>query len=245
MRAMVCVWCLLASCAPSDPVSPARSDRAVLPSGMPSPAEPSPTEAPPQPAPPASPSQAFSAAIAPVAGDRMTNSWRAGCPVTPGELRLVSLDFWGFDDRPHRGELVIHHEQAATIVSVMEKLYNQRFPIERMELVDRYGGDDEKSMEANNTSAFNCRRIAGKPDAWSQHAFGNAIDINPVQNPYVGAAGKVSPAAGGKYAFRSRQARGMIHPGGPVVRAFAAAGWEWGGSWQGPKDYQHFSENGK
>ena len=99
-------------------------------------------------------------------------------------------------------------------------------------------------MAADNTSAFNCRFVAGQPGVWSEHAFGRAIDVNPIENPYVTGSGYVSPPAGAPYAHRSRHAQGMIHRGGPVVAAFAAAGWEWGGSWPGTKDYQHFSATG-
>jgi D-alanyl-D-alanine carboxypeptidase-like protein len=114
-----------------------------------------------------------------------------------------------------------------------------------MRLVSDYGGDDERSMAANNTSAFNCRPVAGT-DRWSQHSFGAAIDLNPVQNPYVTEAG-ISPAAGRAYArpgARRAAVEGLITEGSPAVRAFRAAGWEWGGDWTSPKDYQHFSAAG-
>ena len=114
-----------------------------------------------------------------------------------------------------------------------------------MELVSDYGGDDEKSMAANNTSGFNCRTVAGT-DRWSQHSFGAAIDLNPVQNPYVTGAG-VSPTAGEPYARagdRRAAVQGLITADSVVVRAFRDAGWEWGGDWSSPKDYQHFSAAG-
>jgi hypothetical protein len=99
-------------------------------------------------------------------------------------------------------------------------------------------------MAANNTSAFNCRFVSGTA-RWSEHAYGRAIDINPVQNPYVSSSGRASPPAGAAYVDRSRRAPGMIHAGDAVVRAFAAVGWGWGGSWRGVKDYQHFSASGR
>jgi poly-gamma-glutamate synthesis protein (capsule biosynthesis protein) len=100
-------------------------------------------------------------------------------------------------------------------------------------------------MEADNTSAFNCRFVAGT-QRWSMHAYGRAIDINPVENPYVSGS-HVSPPAGAPFADRSRDAAGMIHAGDAVVRAFKRrAGWKWGGSWPGgTRDYQHFSSNGE
>jgi hypothetical protein len=125
----------------------------------------------------------------------------------------------------------------------MRKLFNAHFPFRRIWLIDAYGSDDRRSMAANNTSAFNCRYVAGTT-RWSEHAYGRAIDINPIQNPYVSGS-YVSPAAGRAYADRSRRAPGMIHAGDVVVRAFASIGWKWGGYWRSSKDYQHFSSTGR
>jgi putative cell wall-binding protein len=175
---------------------------------------------------------------------RMTSSWRPGCPVPIDDLRLVTATHWGFDGHVRPGELVVHRDHAEAVLGVLASLFDQRFPIERMELVDVYGADDDRSMAANNTSAFNCREVSGRPGVWSEHAYGRAIDVNPVQNPYVSRSG-VSPPAAAEYADRSRQAPGMIHAGDGVVGAFAAIGWEWGGSWSTVKDYQHFSATGR
>ncbi|HWM54006.1 MAG TPA: M15 family metallopeptidase, partial [Solirubrobacterales bacterium] len=133
---------------------------------------------------------------------------------------------------------------AREMVDVFRALYRARFPIRRLVPVDAYGASDFRSIEADNTSAFNCRYVAGQPGVWSEHAYGRAIDVNPIENPYVTGSGYVSPPAGAPYARRSRHRPGMIHHGGPVVAAFAAAGWEWGGNWASPKDYQHFSAAG-
>jgi hypothetical protein len=190
----------------------------------------------------------FRGAIAPIDAatqKRMSSvSWHRGCPVGFADLRLLTVTHWGFDGRPRRGRLVVHRDAARPILGAMRSLYRARFPIRRMRLVDAYGADDRRSMAADNTSAFNCRFVAGSPGVWSEHAYGQAIDVNPIENPYVTASGYVSPPAGAPYARRSRHARGMIHRRGPVVRAFAAAGWEWGGNWSWPKDYQHFSASG-
>lgn len=126
----------------------------------------------------------------------------------------------------------------------MASLYRQHFPIRRMHLVDAYGADDRRSMAADNTSAFNCRYVAGRPGVWSEHAYGKAIDINPVENPYVTDSGYVSPPARVPFAHRSLRRKGMINRGGAVVAAFAAIDWGWGGNWPWPKDYQHFSASG-
>jgi D-alanyl-D-alanine carboxypeptidase len=172
------------------------------------------------------------------------SSWHPGCPVGLGKLRLLELTHWGFDDDVHRGRLVVHRREADDVLAVMKRLFHLRYPIRRMELIDRYGADDRRSMDADNTSAFNCRFVAGTT-RWSMHAYGRAIDVNPIENPYVSGS-HVSPPAGAPYADRSRNAKGMIHAGDEVVEAFAKkAGWEWGGAWSGgTRDYQHFSSNG-
>jgi len=171
-------------------------------------------------------------------------SWRRGCPVGPVELRLLRADYWGFDKRVHRGELIVHRDHARRVLVVLGKLFKAGYPIERLKVVDAYRADDDRSMAANNTSGFNCRRVSGS-SSWSEHAFGRAIDLNPLRNPYVTPGGRVSPPAGRPYANRARRAAGMIHANDLVVRAFAAAGWRWGGYWSGSRDYQHFSSTGR
>ena len=176
--------------------------------------------------------------------ERMTGvSWRPGCPVGLHDLRLLKVRHWGFDGEVHRGRLVVHADTARGMVQVMRRLFRLRFPIRRMRLVDAYGADDRRSMAADNTSAFNCRTVSGT-SRWSEHAYGRAIDVNPIENPYADSDGYVSPPAGAPYIDRSQRAPGLIHRKGPVVAAFARNGWEWGGNWPGPRDYQHFSAGG-
>ena len=170
-------------------------------------------------------------------------SWRPGCPVALKDLRLIRLTYHGFDREPHIGRLVVYRRWAHEIVRVFRRLYEARFPIRRMRLVDHYGAQDRRSMAADNTSAFNCRWRAGVCCTWSQHAYGRAIDINPVENPFVWDGG-FSPPAGEPYLDRSNHRRGMIYRRDPVWRAFNSIGWEWGGDWAEP-DYQHFSSNGR
>jgi hypothetical protein len=170
-------------------------------------------------------------------------SWRAGCPVPLSDLRLVAVSHWGFDGKARRGKLIVHREVAADIVTVMRTLWEERFPIRRMRLVDAYGASDFASIEADNTSAFNCRFVDGTT-RWSEHAYGRAIDVNPIENPYVSSGGNVSHDASVKYVDRSRYRKGMAVPGGVLVRAFESVGWSWGGYWSGAKDYQHFSASG-
>lgn len=175
--------------------------------------------------------------------DRMSSSWRPGCPVPLSDLRYLSMDHWGFDGHEQRGEMVVHEDYALDVLDVFETLFDERFPVARMSLVDDFGGDDLGSMEANNTSAFNCRLVQGG-SSWSEHAYGRAIDINPVQNPYH-KAGTVLPESGERYLDRSLDDPGMIHAGDEVVSAFDAIGWEWGGNWVTLKDWQHFSSTGR
>jgi D-alanyl-D-alanine carboxypeptidase-like protein len=169
-------------------------------------------------------------------------SWHRGCPVPIRELRLLTVSYWGFDGRAHSGTLVVNRAYASSILAVLRRLYTARFPIRRMRLVDDYGGDDFRSIEADNTSAFNCRPATGS-SSWSQHAYGAAIDVNPIENPYV-SGGRTSHAASRPYLDRSRIRPGMAYPGGVLVEAFRSIGWGWGGNWPGTKDYQHFSANG-
>lgn len=185
----------------------------------------------------------FRSAVAPVSVARLGSSHRTGCPVLSSDLRLVTVTHLGFDGRPRQGELVVHRTQAAAVVTVFRRLYDARFPVQRMETVDRFGADDDASMATNNTSAYNCRRTTGGT-GWSEHAYGTALDLNPVQNPYVSGS-YVAPEAGRAYLDRARVRTGMVTAGDVVVRAFSAAGWEWGGDFRSLKDYQHFSLSGR
>jgi hypothetical protein len=194
---------------------------------------------------PAQPRRTFLSSVSPLTPairERMASSHRSGCPVPLEDLRYLRLSHWDFAGRHRQGELVVAAEHATAVVGVFRKLHAAKFPIHRLALVSDYGSDDEKSMAANNSSGFNCRPVAGTA-RWSQHSFGAAIDLNPVQNPYVTEAG-VSPKSGQPYAQaddRSAAVRGLITADSVVVRAFRDAGWAWGGDWTSPKDYQHFS----
>ncbi len=174
---------------------------------------------------------------------RMTGvSWRRGCPVSLDRLRLLRLSYWGFDHRAHQGELVVNGSAAADLSHAFGLLFAARFPIKQMRVVDEFGGDDERSMLADNTSAFNCRLVPGT-NVWSQHAYGLAVDVNPFENPEV-SDGNVDPPAAAAWADRSRSSPAAISESDAAWRAFDAIGWTWGGDWQSPKDYMHFSANG-
>jgi hypothetical protein len=186
----------------------------------------------------------FHATATSVTARELGASWHAGCPVGPAQLRLVRLSYWGFDSRAHTGGLVVNRTVVPAVERAFRTLYDARFPIRRMRPIALYGGSDDRSMAADNTSAFNCRPVvAPGPRRWSVHAYGEAVDVNTVENPYV-EGGHVLPAAGRPYLDRSRVRPGMAVPGGTLVDAFAAVGWQWGGRWTGSPDYQHFSSTG-
>jgi hypothetical protein len=185
----------------------------------------------------------FVGTVHPVTARELPYSWRAGCPVGPAQLRHLRLSYWGFDGKARVGSLVVRDRVARDVVSVFRRLYVARFPIRRLRKVDAYRGSDDASMAADNTSGFNCRFVSGTR-RWSQHAYGEAIDVNPVENPYV-YRGTARPPAGAAYVNRANVRPGMAVAGGLLVRAFAAVGWKWGGVWRGSPDYQHFSTTGR
>ena len=170
--------------------------------------------------------------------------WRPGCPVALSDLRRVTLTYVGFDGRAHTGALIVNRAVAAPVARAFGDLYAARFPIRRMVPIEAYGGSDFASIEADNTSSFNCRRATGSSH-WSEHAYGRAIDIDPIENPYVD-NGSTSHPASRPYVDRARvrTRAGVIADGGVVTRAFARIGWGWGGRWSGPRDYQHVSASG-
>lgn len=180
-------------------------------------------------------------------------SMRPGCPVGYDQLRHLTLSHWDFEGAVRTGELVVHETVAEDIVAVFRQLFELRYPIRRMTLVDDFGpgstasdgADDFASIEADNTSAFNCRTRTGSGSEYSQHAFGTAIDLNPLENPYVGRSGTTSHPASVPFLDRSAGAPGVVTADDPVVRALRSIGWGWGGDWEGIKDYQHFSATGR
>jgi poly-gamma-glutamate synthesis protein (capsule biosynthesis protein) len=154
-----------------------------------------------------------------------SGSWREGCPITIADLRVLELSYWDFAGAVAAGKLMVNADVADSVVEAFRSLFDAHVPVHRMELVDAFGADDEQSMLADNTSAYNCRGIPGS-SAWSQHAYGRAVDINPFENPEV-RAGNVDPPQAARFADRSLDEQGMIHSGDAAVQAFAAIGWHW------------------
>ena len=180
------------------------------------------------------------AIVHPVTAAELGATWRPECPVGPDGLRRVELGYLGFDGAIHRGNLVVASDVVDDVVAIFADLVRLRYPVERMRTVDHYSGaQDEASMRDNNTSAFNCRRMPGGTD-WSEHAYGRAVDLNPLVNPYLGPGGDLQPATARKYLDRTRDDLGLLHAGDAAVTAFTGRGWIWGGTWRDPVDYQHF-----
>jgi D-alanyl-D-alanine carboxypeptidase-like protein len=176
------------------------------------------------------------------------NAWQRGCPLPLTGLRLLTVTYLGFDDRQHAGQIVVSARHATGLAKVFRKLYTIRFPIRHMSLA-MYGPPRRWPAHGDLTGSFECRQAVPSPCAggtgtgsWSEHAYGEAIDLNPIENPYVG-CGMSREQASRPYIDRSRLRKGMITPG--VVAAFRSIGWGWGGAWSGStKDYMHFSESG-
>lgn len=171
-------------------------------------------------------------------------SWRPGCPVPLRDLRLLTLRHRRFDGTTGTGRLIVHRDVARAVLEAFRQIYATGAPIRRMTPVDAYGASDFRSIEADNTSAFNCRYVDGTT-RWSQHAYGRAIDVNPIENPYVSRAGATSHPASRPFVRRTPARPGMAVESGALVKAFDAIGWGWGGRWSGARDYQHFSFNGR
>jgi D-alanyl-D-alanine carboxypeptidase len=201
---------------------------------------------PPAPAPPSPPSKTTpsptptTAAIQPVTAVQLGPSWHPGCPIEPSQLRQVEVTYLGFDGQTHGGDLIVNQDLAAEVVAIFEQLLQLRYPIDKIRTAENYpNADDELSMEDNNTSAYNCRDIPGT-GRWSQHAFGRAIDVNPLLNPEIDQAGAIQPRTAAPYLDRNRTDPGVLHAGDAAVRVLTDRGWRWGGDWRTPKDYQHF-----
>ncbi len=192
-------------------------------------------------------SAAFQVSVTPIAKSQraaMTPSvWRTGCPVGFDQLRAVTATYRDFAGTDRTGTLVVNADVAPTVSMALRRLYAAGVPIRKMRPIEAYGGNDWKSIDDDNTSAFNCRKATGS-NRWSNHAYGRAIDINPIENPYVTSSGSVAHKASVKFVKRT-PGPGVATPGSAVVKVFDALGWGWGGTWSGTPDYQHFSANGR
>lgn len=181
--------------------------------------------------------------VTPALARRTQLAWFPGCPVGLAELQLLQVSFWGFDDRPHTGRLVVNTSVADDVVSVFRDLYAARFPLEEVRLVTRADLVAAPTGDGNVTAAYACRPVRGSTE-WSAHAYGLAVDVNPFVNPYRN-DDLVLPELASAYLDRDWRRPGMIYADGPVVRAFDRVGWTWGGTFQSVLDLHHFSANGR
>jgi hypothetical protein len=186
----------------------------------------------------------------PVRAEISGHSWHPGCPVPLSGLRVLTVSYWGFDSRPHNGRLVVNQDVAPPLVKVFRRLYALRFPIHDMSVRHTYGpASTPRPRDGDFTASFSCRQAVPSPcsggtgtGSWSLHAYGEAVDLNPVENPYVG-CGMTRDKTALSFVDRSRVRRGMVTPA--VLQAFQSIGWGWGGAWAGStKDSMHFSATG-
>ncbi len=159
------------------------------------------------------------------------------------DLQYVKIKHYDFDGNVKDGELIVNKKVAKEVAQIFYELYKAQYPLTSVRLVDDFGepGDDNLSMAANNTSAFNYRKVTGSKNL-SRHSYGAAIDINPLFNPYIDGE-RIAPENGAEYADRSKDFPGKIDHDDLCYKLFTAHGWTWGGDWKGDKDYQHFSKD--
>jgi hypothetical protein len=175
-------------------------------------------------------------------------TWEPGCPVPLEDLALLRFNHVGFDGEVKRGPMVVHVSVAEDVLGVFRTLFRTGFPIRHVALSKEFHPNADPDTRRSVTASFNCRPIvtpAGPGDRFSMHAYGLAVDVNPLQNPYVAEDGFTRNRYARPYRDRSQDLPGMIHEGDVVVRAFAAIGWEWGGRWSSGRDYMHFSANAR
>lgn len=194
---------------------------------------------------------AFEATIKPInkyTKQRMVTgrTWHKGCPVSPKDLCYIRLKHRNFYRSERMGEIIVHKDVAEEVVEIFRELYEIGYPIRQMKLVSDFKGNDWRSIEADNTSAFNCRKATGSKK-WSKHSYGKAIDINPIENPYISRKGRISHQKSFIYRKRVHKKstfadKAVLLKDDKATKIFKKYGWKWGGDWSGVKDYQHFSK---
>ena len=186
--------------------------------------------------------------ISPEVKNRMIkgNSWRKGCPVPLKDLRYLRVKHTDFNGNEKMGEIIVHKNVAQEVTQIFKDLYKIGYSVKKMRLVSDYKGSDWQSIEADNTSAFNCRSATGSKK-WSKHSYGKAIDINPIENPYISRSGRISHKASLQYRKRVHRSstyadKAVLLKSDKATKIFEKYGWKWGGDWPVVKDYQHFSK---
>lgn len=173
-------------------------------------------------------------------------SYHEGCPVALTDLRIVNIKYLGFDEAIHYGDMIVHKDVALEVSKIFEELFDINYAIEQITPIEKYKADDFESIEANNTSAFNCRKAEGS-NKYSKHSYGKAIDINPIQNPYIYKDGTSSHKKSKEFIARvfkedTIENKAMLLANSKAVAIFKKYGWKWGGDWKTIKDYQHFQK---
>lgn len=173
-------------------------------------------------------------------------AYQKECPVSLDDLRIVNVKYLGFDDKEHFGDIVVHKDISLEVSQIFEELLAINYPIRKIFPIEKYNGDDFESIEDDNTSAFNCRKAEGS-NKYSKHSYGKAIDINPLENPYVYKDGTTSHKDSIKYLTRvenndSIENKAVLTSSSKAVQIFKKYGWKWGGDWKNIKDYQHFNK---
>lgn len=174
------------------------------------------------------------------------NSWKKQCPVALENLRYLKIKHLNFQGKTVLGEMIVHKDVAREVVNIFNELYEMGYPVRQMRLVSDYKGSDWQSIEADNTSSFNCRNATGSK-RWSKHSYGKAIDLNSLENPYIARNGRISHKASLKYRKRVHKAsdfadKAVLLVNDKATHIFKKYGWKWGGDWSRMKDYQHFSK---
>lgn len=182
----------------------------------------------------------LNATIAHTTGADVAKTYRSGCPVGPSKLRTISLNFYGADHLMHRGVIIIRTDLTDDLIRAFGTALSHRFPIDKMNNPNVYGGNDPRQMEAGNTSGFNCRKVTGNPYAQSPHSYGTALDVDTKENPYRDVHGKWWPNSGKSYIKRSPVRSGMLTSGSSLTKSLVKDRFFWGANWNPGRDYQHF-----
>lgn len=169
-------------------------------------------------------------------------TWHPQCPVPIDDLASIKLTYWGFDNQKHTGTIIVNKRLANETVKIFHELYDNHFPIERMEPVSTFKGNDEAAMMANNTYGFNCPPATNNTEDFSLQNYGYSIGINILLNPFV-EGNKVLPSKGRAYLDRSKPVPGMIVQGDKTYQTFMKYGWTWGGDLSDHQDYSHFTKD--
>jgi D-alanyl-D-alanine carboxypeptidase len=187
---------------------------------------------------------ALNALVTGTTAAEVAKTYRAGCPIGRSKLSTITMNFYGYDQRMHRGVIIVRKDLTSRVIRAFSSALTHRYPVARMNNPNVYGGNDPVQMAANNTSGFNCRKVVGNPYRMSPHSYGIAIDVNTVQNPYRDARGTWWPSEGRAYIKRTPVRKGMLTSSSYLTTSLRKDAFFWGGYWNPGRDYQHFEFRG-